>query len=176
MANHKIAALVGMCGSGKSVVCDMFVQKGWNRIYFGGVTFNMLYNFATSILRALGDSKAPLKFLAVTAVLNVFLNYFTIAILGMGVDGAAISKRMFDTKSLEYYKLMRTALDNIKTYEDGRIAVLYLSEEDFNNANIDEGGAVGIVALPTSIEGVQAGVYIRERNKGEFKISLRSVD
>ena len=93
-----------------------------------------------------------------------------------GIDGAAISKRMFDTKSLEYYKLMRTALDNIKTYEDGKIAVLYLSEEDFNNANIDEGGAVGIVALPTSIEGVQAGVYIRERNKGEFKISLRSVD
>ena len=93
-----------------------------------------------------------------------------------GIDGAAISKKMFDTKSLEYYKLMRTALDNIKTYEDGKIAVLYLSEEDFNNADIDEGGAVGIVSLPTSIEGVQVGVYIRERRKGEFKISLRSVD
>ena len=42
MPNHKIAALVGMCGSGKSVVCDMFVEKGWNRIYFGGVTMDEL--------------------------------------------------------------------------------------------------------------------------------------
>ena len=44
MANHKIAALVGMCGSGKSVVCDMFVNKGWNRIYFGQVTMDELKN------------------------------------------------------------------------------------------------------------------------------------
>jgi len=42
MPNHKIAALVGMCGSGKSVVCDMFVKKGWNRIYFGQVTMDQL--------------------------------------------------------------------------------------------------------------------------------------
>lgn len=44
MANHKIAALVGMCGSGKSVVCEMFVEKGWNRIYFGQVTMDELKN------------------------------------------------------------------------------------------------------------------------------------
>lgn len=42
MAKYKIAALVGMCGSGKSVVCDMFVKKGWSRIYFGGVTMDVL--------------------------------------------------------------------------------------------------------------------------------------
>ena len=42
MANNKIVALVGMCGSGKSVVCDMFVEKGWNRIYFGQVTMDEL--------------------------------------------------------------------------------------------------------------------------------------
>ena len=39
---NKIVALVGMCGCGKSVVCDMFVKKGWNRIYFGGVTMDEL--------------------------------------------------------------------------------------------------------------------------------------
>lgn len=42
MAKNKIVALVGMCGCGKSVVCDMFVKKGWNRIYFGGVTMDEL--------------------------------------------------------------------------------------------------------------------------------------
>ncbi len=60
-------------------------------IIYAGAIFTTLYNVMASILRALGDSKAPLKFLTVTAVLNVFLNYFTIAVMGMGVEGAAIS-------------------------------------------------------------------------------------
>lgn len=60
-------------------------------IIYAGAIFTTLYNVLASILRALGDSKAPLKFLTVTAVLNVFLNYFTIAVMDMDVDGAAIS-------------------------------------------------------------------------------------
>ena len=42
MAKNKIVALVGMCGCGKSVVCDMFVKRGFERIYFGGVTMDVL--------------------------------------------------------------------------------------------------------------------------------------
>lgn len=35
---NKIVALVGMCGSGKSVCCDIFKKRGWQYVYFGGVT------------------------------------------------------------------------------------------------------------------------------------------
>lgn len=38
----KIVALVGMCGSGKSVVSEMFEERGWKKIYFGGVTMKEL--------------------------------------------------------------------------------------------------------------------------------------
>ena len=38
----KIVALVGMCGSGKSVVSEMFEEVGYKRIYFGGVTMKEL--------------------------------------------------------------------------------------------------------------------------------------
>jgi len=38
----KIVAIVGMCGSGKSVASDYLVEKGWNKIYFGGVTMDEL--------------------------------------------------------------------------------------------------------------------------------------
>ena len=38
----KAVAVVGMCGSGKSVVADFFCQKGWDRVYFGGVTVSEL--------------------------------------------------------------------------------------------------------------------------------------
>ena len=38
----KILAIVGMCGSGKSIASDYLVEKGWNKIYFGGVTMDEL--------------------------------------------------------------------------------------------------------------------------------------
>lgn len=39
---NKILAVVGMCGSGKSVATEVFVKAGWRRVYFGAVTFDEL--------------------------------------------------------------------------------------------------------------------------------------
>ncbi len=39
---NKIIAIVGMCGSGKSVAVDYFLKKGYERVYFGEVTFDKL--------------------------------------------------------------------------------------------------------------------------------------
>ncbi len=38
----KIVAIVGMCGSGKSVASDFLVNKGFKKVYFGGVTMHKL--------------------------------------------------------------------------------------------------------------------------------------
>lgn len=39
---NKIVAIVGMCGSGKSVVTGTFVEQGWNMEYFGKITMDTL--------------------------------------------------------------------------------------------------------------------------------------
>ncbi len=39
---NRIYALVGMCGSGKSVICEYFQKLGWEFVYFGGVTMDEL--------------------------------------------------------------------------------------------------------------------------------------
>ncbi len=61
------------------------------KIYFGGITFMMVYNFASSILRAAGDTKSPLIFLSVAGVVNVLLNVFFVTVLEMSVDGVALA-------------------------------------------------------------------------------------
>ena len=61
------------------------------QIYFGGVTFTMVYNFCASILRAAGDTKSPLKFLTIAGVLNVVLNLFFVIVLHMNVAGVALA-------------------------------------------------------------------------------------
>ena len=41
---NKAVAVVGMCGSGKSVLCNYFCELGWQKVYFGGVTVSQLIN------------------------------------------------------------------------------------------------------------------------------------
>ena len=38
----KVVAIVGMCGSGKSIASDILVEKGYEKVYFGGVTMEKL--------------------------------------------------------------------------------------------------------------------------------------
>ena len=60
-------------------------------IYFLGVPATLLYNFGAAVLRAVGDTKRPLCFLALSGALNVGLNVFFVAGLRMGVEGVAIA-------------------------------------------------------------------------------------
>lgn len=58
-------------------------------IICGGIGATVLYNLLSGILRALGDSKTPLYFLILSAVLNIGLDLFFIVVFHMGVAGAA---------------------------------------------------------------------------------------
>ena len=61
------------------------------RIYFLGVIGNLIYNMGAGILRAVGDSKRPLYFLIVSCLTNIVLDVAFVAVLGMGVAGAALA-------------------------------------------------------------------------------------
>ena len=50
-----------------------------------------LYNVTASIIRSLGDSKTPVIFLVMAAVLNIFLDLLLIIVIPMGVAGAAVA-------------------------------------------------------------------------------------
>ena len=60
-------------------------------IVSGGILAQMLYNLLSSILRALGNSKLPLLFLVISALLNIVLDLVFIVGFGMGAKGAAVA-------------------------------------------------------------------------------------
>ena len=61
------------------------------QIYCGGLIFNVIYNMATGILNAAGNSKRPLIYLAIASVTNIILDLVFIKALKWGVKGAAIA-------------------------------------------------------------------------------------
>ena len=60
-------------------------------IIFLGIPVVFLYNMTAAILRSLGDSRTPVVFLVIAAVLNIFLDAFCIVVLHMGVAGVAVA-------------------------------------------------------------------------------------
>ena len=69
-------------------VIDLSVT--YMRIYFCGMPFFMLYNYGAAILRAVGDTKRPLMFLAAAGMANVALDLLLVIVIPLGVAGVAI--------------------------------------------------------------------------------------
>lgn len=67
----------------------MYNSQLYLSIYFMGSLGSVMYNVCVGIMQAVGDSRHPLYYLIVSSVVNVVLDLFFIAVLGMGVDGAA---------------------------------------------------------------------------------------
>lgn len=61
------------------------------RITFLGILFLFGYNFISTVLRALGDSKTPMRFVMIAVILNLLLDPILISVVGWGVNGAAIA-------------------------------------------------------------------------------------
>lgn len=69
---------------------DIFKDAyGYIMIISGGILAQMLYNLLSSILRAIGNSKIPLYFLIISALLNILLDLLFIVGFHMGATGAA---------------------------------------------------------------------------------------
>ena len=70
------------------------------RIYFLGMPIIMLYNFASAILRSVGDSLRPMIYMLVAGVVNIGLNIFFISICNLTVVGVALATLLSNLLSL----------------------------------------------------------------------------
>ena len=80
------------------------------RIYLLGMPVILLYNFEAAIFRSIGETKMPLKALAVSGIINVLLNLFFVIVLHMTVNGVAIATVISNLISsmILFIKLLRT--------------------------------------------------------------------
>ena len=99
-----LAALIGMAGLllGQAAAAPLLelIQTPnsifeevalYLRFYMLGYLFLLLYDFGAAVLRARGDSRAPLLALMLSGAANVGLNLFFVVVLHMGVAGVAIA-------------------------------------------------------------------------------------
>ncbi|NLX61360.1 MAG: MATE family efflux transporter [Tissierellia bacterium] len=79
------------------------------RIYFAGGIAIVMYNACLGIFQAIGDSKRPLYYLIIAAITNIILDIVFVAVLDLGIEGAAIATVISQLLSacLAFIKLTR---------------------------------------------------------------------
>lgn len=89
-----LLTVIGMIGTNPmlhavGIPADVFPESStYLLIYFAGISFNLIYNMGSGILRAIGDSKRPLYFLVIACIVNIILDFLFVKYFQWGVAGA----------------------------------------------------------------------------------------
>jgi len=113
------------------------------KVFFGGVTATVVYNFGAALLRAKGDTKRPLYILLVAGVINVVLNLIFVICFNMDVAGVA-----FATVLSQVFAAICVIV--ILTHEDEEFRL------DFKKLRIDNAILLRIIkiGLPAGFQGM----------------------
>ncbi|MBR3249432.1 MAG: bifunctional oligoribonuclease/PAP phosphatase NrnA [Clostridia bacterium] len=101
---------------------------------------------------------------------------FTAELLREGVNVSDIYKRVQDTKTRENFELSKLVINRMELLEDGKVTFTYITQEDTKRIGAEVGDHEGLVEIGRDIEGVEVAIFIREKEDGSFKASLRSND
>jgi bifunctional oligoribonuclease and PAP phosphatase NrnA len=96
-----------------------------------------------------------------------------------GVDVHDTYQRLYERVPIEKLRLISRALAGVERFEDGRLAVAYISAEDYAAANADEVLTEGVIDFVRSLEGTQLAAVVRDKTDGgraARKVSLRSTN
>ena len=91
-----------------------------------------------------------------------------------GADSTGICRRFFDTKSRTKLALERLILDSLLYAADGRIAFVCITRSMMEQSGATQGDTDGVAGITKQIEGVDIGITMREKENGEFRISVRT--
>ena len=94
-------------------------------------------------------------------------------LLETGIDIARIYKVLFDETTEARTKLLGRAINNLEILEEGKVAFTYVTDNDMQELESQDGDHENIVNYGRNIEGVEVSIFFREKD-GKYKVSLRS--
>ncbi len=97
-------------------------------------------------------------------------------LVDLGADGGWINRVMFETKTKSYVALEKLVMDTLEMHYDGRCALISLTFDMYEKSGSDENETDPLASKTRQIEGVEVGVFVREKSDGTFKASLRTLE
>jgi phosphoesterase RecJ-like protein len=96
-----------------------------------------------------------------------------------GVQVNEIYRRLYEHAPIEKVRLLARALDGIDLLDEGRLAVTYISSDDYRSTGASEALVEGVIDHLRTIEGTVVAAVVRdqaESGQAARKVSMRSTD
>ncbi len=96
-----------------------------------------------------------------------------------GVEVNDVYRRLYEHAPVEKLKLLAQALDKIEVVDDGRLAVTYISSDDYAATGASEALTEGVIDHLRTIDGTLVAAVVRDQADGgraARKVSMRSTD
>ncbi len=96
-----------------------------------------------------------------------------------GVNVDEIYRRLYERVPIEKAKLVARAIEKIERFDSGRLALTYLSREDYAATGASDLLTEGIIDHVRALEGTLVAGVVRDKTEGgrtARKVSLRSSD
>lgn len=98
------------------------------------------------------------------------------SLMDFGCNTAYINKIMFETKSKNKVLIEHAVYDTMTYCANGKCAIICTTLDMLSRLDVGDDEMEGLASIPRQIEGVLIGITIREKEKGFFKISVRTND
>jgi len=95
-------------------------------------------------------------------------------LMEMGAGSAEVDRLLFESKPRALVAVEGHLMTHMGYYYDGLCAVIRLPRNLLSEYDLDDSDTDGISALPRKVQGVEAGVTLREREEGGCRVSLRT--
>jgi phosphoesterase RecJ-like protein len=96
-------------------------------------------------------------------------------LINTGIPYAYINRQVFETKSKQRIAIESYAISHMEYYLDEKCAFVSISNELLLETGVKDDDLEGLAPLTTELETVEVGILVKERDKGKFRVSMRSV-
>ncbi|WIF94683.1 DHH family phosphoesterase [Caminicella sporogenes] len=90
------------------------------------------------------------------------------------IDFSFINTELYQNKPINKIKLLSDVLNSLELHFDGKLAVIYVTNDMLKKNKIDISDTDGIIEYARDIEGVNIAVLLKEFSDNTIKVSLRS--
>ncbi len=125
---------------------------------------------ASSVFGAISSDTGCFKYSNVTPDTHIIAS----ELIKKGAYSADINYRLFDLKSSVQISVEALSYRKLEFYFDGKVSFIYLSDTELCQIGANTSDTETVCQLGRGIEGVQIAAFMRQKEQGLYKISVRS--
>ena len=98
-----------------------------------------------------------------------------VSLYDAGINTTHLCSMMYERNTLTQLKLRALAINSIKLYKNGTVATVSITKKELDKYGAVPSDTEAIAQIPRSVDGVMASAFIKETEKGNIRVSLRSL-